>query len=214
MPASRDPSPRRDPAPIRAPGAALLILALLLAGWVSLPSAAEKVVVVLKDGQRIEGVEVQRLGDMVEIQLKTGDLMAIPASLVQNIEVTAQAPPEPPPPISGPPLPPPKEGDARPRNISGPDLKPPTASEQLAVFGSPPPPQRPIIDPTWQPTNAFPEWTKPEMQPVEWSKPVIDPTWTPTSAYDPNADVLAAGRHEWSKPSIDPTWQPTDAFAR
>ncbi len=223
-------NPGRGPAPARAWGAAILLLSLLLAGWASFLAAQEqKVVVVLKDGQRIEGIDVQRQGDVVEIQLKTGDMMTIPASLVQQIEVVAA----PPPPISGPPLPPSEGEDAQPKNLSGPPLpepkekdgKPrtlsgpgvtasPSAQQQLAVFGPPPPPQQPIIDPTWQPTSGIPEWTKPEMKPTEWSEPIVDPTWTPTSAYDPNADVLAAGRHEWSKPAIDPTWQPTDAFAK
>ncbi len=155
----------------------------------------------LTDGQRIQAVEATRNGDVVEIQLATGDLLSYPSSSVASIELSADAvPTAPPPPISGPVLPytpPPPAGenkpisgpaltfpkppDGAPRPISGPVINAPTVAQQQAVFTSPYQPRAPIIDPTWQPTNAF----------------------------DPNADVLAGSRTQWSKPIIDPTWTPT-----
>jgi hypothetical protein len=190
--------------------------------------------VVLNDGQRIPAVSARRDGDVVEIQLATGDMLSYPASSIASIELSAPASPPPPPPISGPPLdfppaPPPGENKpisgpplnfpkpprGGPKPISGPEVQPTTVAQQQAVFTSPYQPQAPIIDPTWQPTSAY------DMNAdvladsrTQWSKPIIDPTWNPTPAYDPSADVLADNRTQWSKPIIDSSWQPTNAFAQ
>jgi len=211
----------------------------LVAGALALLAAAAsaeglETVVVLTDGQRIQAVSATRDGDVVEVQLATGDLLSYPASSVASIELSAPAAPPPPPPISGPalnlPAPPPpgenkpisgpaltypKPPKGGPKPISGPDIQAPTVAQQQAVFTSPYQPQAPIIDPTWQPTSAY------DMNAdvladsrTEWSKPIIDPTWNPTPAYDPSADVLADSRTKWSKPIIDSSWQPTDAFSQ
>ena len=194
-----------------------------------------KTVVVLTDGQRIQAVEATRNGDVVEIQLATGDLLSYPSSSVASIELSADAvPTAPPPPISGPVLPyspPPPAGgnkpisgpaltfpkppDGAPKPISGPVINAPTVAQQQAVFTSPYQPRAPIIDPTWQPTNAFdPNADVLAGSRTQWSKPIIDPTWTPTNAFDPNADVMAGSRTQWSRPIIDSSWQPTSGFSQ
>jgi hypothetical protein len=210
----------------------------LVAGALALLAAAAsadglETVVVLTDGQRIQAVSATRDGDVVEVQLATGDLLSYPASSIASIELSAKPAPPPPPisgpalnlptppppgetePISGPALSYPKPPKGGPKPISGPDVRPPTVSQQQAVFTSPFQAKAPIVDPTWQPTSAY------DMNAdvladgrTEWSQPIIDPTWNPTPAYDPNADVLADGRTEWSKPIIDSSWQPTDAFSQ
>lgn len=190
-------------------------------------------VVVLTDGQRIPAVSATRDGDVVEVQLATGDLLSYPATSVASIELSARPAPAQPPisgpalnlptppppgenkPISGPALNYPKPPKGRPKPISGPEIQAPTVTQQQAVFTSPYQAKAPIIDPTWQPTSAY------DMNAdvladsrTQWSKPIVDPTWNPTPAYDPSADVLADGRTQWSKPIIDSSWQPTDAFSQ
>ncbi|MCU0224848.1 MAG: hypothetical protein MUF27_12450 [Acidobacteria bacterium] len=217
----------RTLAALAASAAALLATALSADGL--------ETVVVLKDGQRIPAVSATRDGDVVEIQLATGDMLSYPASSIASIELsTPPPPPPPPPPISGPalnlpPAPPPGEnkpisGPALnfpkppkdgPKPISGPEIQPTTIAQQQAVFTSPYQPQAPIIDPTWQPTSAYDKNADVLADSrTQWSKPIIDPTWTPTPAYDSSADVLADNRTQWSKPIIDSSWQPTNAFSQ
>jgi len=162
--------------------------------------------VVLTDGRVLEGIDLRREGDLVLLTLPTGEVVTLPSSAVQETRLSGSPEPAPPPPTG--------LTVAEPTQLAGRPVEAPVTSEQLAVFGEPArwaqTPTEPVFAPSmWEMDPSENNWN-----PSKWAKAPTDPNWVPQSAFDPNKDVLAAGRSTWQKSPTDPTWVPTDGFRK
>jgi hypothetical protein len=159
---------------------------------------------VLEDGQRIAGREVERKGDLYLVELETGNVMPVPVALVTEVRLTGEDVPEPTAFRVA-------QGETIVGHPAGPRL--PKPHEQLAVFGEPSRFVRAPIDPTWYPESAYD--TDPALNnfnPARWYVPPIDPIWRPRSGL--RGDVTNFNPARWYHSPIDPTWWPTDGFRR
>jgi len=187
--------------------------------------------VVLKNGQSIMGQDLQRAGGSYLIYLDTGEVLTVPAELVEAVRLSGQRTPDPNPPGLLHPEPQVLAGDAgalaknpgiveaEPQVLKGSSspeaVRPVTPSEATAVFGEPARFQQGIFDPQWHPTT---DWnmdpvSQNNFAPSTWAENVIDPEWEPESAFD-YEDVMAASESTFQAGVSDPTWHPTDGFAK
>lgn len=207
----------------------ILVLCLLVVPGVR----SSEFEVVLKNGQSIMGQDLQRAGGSYLISLDTGEILTVPAELVEEVRLSGQRTPDPPPNPPGLLYPEPQvlAGDAgaleknpgmvqaEPQVLAGSSspeaVRPVTPSEATAVFGEPARFQKGISDPQWHPEtdwNMDPE-TQNNFAPSTWSKSVVDSDWEPESAFD-YEDVLAPSESTFQAGMGDPTWHPTDGFAK
>lgn len=173
-------------------------------------AGAGEAVLVLQDGQELEGADVERAEDGgYVLTLSTGDKLTIPAALVVEVRLSGSEPPEPEPPSGM------REAEAE--ELSGTEGRATTPSieERLGAFGDPAARRFPssVVDPSWTPES---DWTEESdvtrFDPANWFRAPVDPTWNPTSAYDASVDVLAGSRYTWRRNMIDNSWRPSDGF--
>jgi len=187
--------------------------------------------IVLKGGKVLAGVDVTREGDEYLLQLATGDVVPLPADLVEEVRLLERPKPPPPPEpgfvagkpatLAGQPAPVGEEARAptgmraaEPHVLAGVAVEPPRPSDQLAAFGEPAKFQKGVFDPNWRMENDWPpDYEGNQFNPAKWSESIVDNSWEPESAFDPKADVLGAGNSTWQK-GMDNSWQPTDAWAK
>lgn len=183
---------------------------------------------VLQDGQTLQGVGVRRAGDQYLLELESGDVLTLPASLVRSVRLTGDDI-EPPTGLvnRGPDVlagPPDDEGSRKqrgpsgirrgdPQVLAGEPVRPPRTSDQLKVLGEPSRFQRSPVDPSWAPGSAFDSHSDVlEQGRANWQGDILEPDWTPSSAFDADHNVLKPGRSRWQESIIDPSWRPADGF--
>jgi len=197
-------------------------------------SALAGVELVLKDGRVLDGVDVQREGDLYLLTLDSGGVVPLPAELVDRVRLSFAGGTKKKTRVDGAP-PGVVRGEAETiggqildeehrgptgmrtgtaQTLAGQSVRPPTPSEQTAALGPAAQFQKDIVRNDWVPTT---DWNMdPHEQnnfaPSTWSKSIVDSDWQPTSAFDPKDDVMAESRSSWQQGLSDPTWRPVDGF--
>lgn len=211
---------RRNRAARRRIGVALAGLgALLLPGLI-----LARAVLVLQDGQTIQGVDLKREGSNYLVELESGETLPIPVELVREVRLEETERPRvhdpssgvtytDPVPLAGPKKPPPGLRATPPRTLVGRPVAPPQRSEQLRVLGAPSRFPASVVDSSWRPTSSWnldPQVTN-NFNPARWARSPIDPSWEPKPAFG-SADVLSPSQAKWPSAPLDPSWAPQDGF--
>lgn len=154
----------------------LLALALLPLGE---PARAQgAAAIVLADGRVLEGEDVRREGDLIVLELPTGEAIAVPDALVGRLRLG-----------DGGPLPlsrkaPPGLRLAEPETLAGTFVPPPRREEQVAVFGEPARFNPGPIDVSWKPRSWFdPDRDVLARSRARWARSLLDPNWTPSDGF-------------------------------
>jgi hypothetical protein len=185
-----------------------LMFRAVLALAVSIAAAAPALAgaqLVLRDGTTIEGVSVERRGELFLLKLEGGSIATIPADNVKELRLQDDPDAAP----NGVKL-------ATPKALAGPSTEPVTTggpAELLAAFPKPvTAPRPPPLRTEWKPTDALAGRDVSQFRPARWYRAPIDPTWTPTPAFTNRSDVSNFRPARWTK-VIESVWVPKDGFA-
>jgi hypothetical protein len=185
----------------------------------------------LSDGRVLRGVDVKLEGGFYLIELETGEIAAIPASLVRKVHLLGTRTTEEGttvgtatdvarPAADQDPIsrfvetrPGWQRGD--PKDLAGAPWRLHDAQRQTAVLGPPARFQRSPLPFRFKPVHA---WDRSinvlAANRSKWQGTSLDPVWKPESAFDHRTDVLAASRSTWPRAPRATSWNPSNSFSR
>ena len=168
-----------------------------------------EVALLLEDGQMLEGRDLERRGDLIYLELKTGRVIPLPAAAVAKIDlrvISTRAAP------SGVRIFP--TGRELPGS-GGPPARTLTTAEQLEAFGGNASQFRQsVVDSTWQPEEGFERTSLDGFNPARWYRSPVDPGWNPVPGLTRDQDVTFFAPTRWQQNLFENSWQPSDGFKR
>lgn len=175
---------------MRRPVIAVVFLALMTAS-----QNVAGVRLVLLDGQRIAGQELERHENEFILETAQGARVVVPRQLVAAIHLTGER--------SGPSV-----------AVPASSLTP-TPAEQLAAFGRDPAMfQRPPVDATWRYEDVLGyETDVTQFRPSHWYRSKVDPNWRYEDVLGSRTDVTQFAPAQWPPAPVPPRWYPADAWS-